>query len=602
MSDTLILYCWILGGKAPDRAFPVPIDKKGDVGMLKRAIKQEKPVGLAYIDADALDLWHCSEPIAADGNLEQKARDLGLTRKDPLSLGKRLSEIFSAPPIQGNLHIVVRAPNADSTTRRHSVTESGNPLPKRTRLNREDELPRWLLELHKVLWDKPQMRGAIFREAELKLSDYLELERLLDAELPSRDNPPNTGFDVKDLKRNFLNSISQPTSIAERRPDEDEASDGMDEDTKVSDGMEANEDEAVQDPDDGTNISYSEDSAKHVDLESLFPCRVRYLDLTALGMKFSCPRLPSLTFIREEYTIISKVLGSQGRHLEDSAVVTGQPGIGKTIYLYLRLIDRLLAGKQTYFQALDGNIYFLSDTVTSVKGHGDIFHEGGNIEALVDGDLDVSQPRPLFSSFSEIRIILTSPPREYKERSWLNQLGPGVGSTYIMNLWSPQEFFVAGAFFYRRDIHINRLISATKHFGLNPRRSWYASTSAYHMYCAKEDALSMVKEMPVRMSLSALLHNATRGPNFEISHTVFELQAPDEGRLFSSARQNPVSEWVMDLVLTEYEADQADATRLFYEYTKRYNTTAGLSAIIWERQVHRSAESPGGPRFPIVLS
>jgi hypothetical protein len=59
----LEIHCSILG---PDvgRVFPVEIPPSKTIGLLKKAIKAEKPVDLAHVDADKLDLWKVSEPAS----------------------------------------------------------------------------------------------------------------------------------------------------------------------------------------------------------------------------------------------------------------------------------------------------------------------------------------------------------------------------------------------------------------------------------------------------------------------------------------------------------------------------------------------------------
>jgi hypothetical protein len=61
MAESILLNCSILGSDV-ERVFQVEILHNKTVAHLKEAIKQKKPVGLAYIDADKLDIWKVSEP------------------------------------------------------------------------------------------------------------------------------------------------------------------------------------------------------------------------------------------------------------------------------------------------------------------------------------------------------------------------------------------------------------------------------------------------------------------------------------------------------------------------------------------------------------
>ncbi len=112
----------------------------------------------------------------------------------------------------------------------------------------------------------------------------------------------------------------------------------------------------------------------------------------------------------------------------------------------MRLIERLLQGLDTYFQTGDGKVFFLSDMVTLVNSAEHESREGFEIEALVDADsgppYDV--PQPVLFSRRDIRIVLTSSPKDSKTRNWLKQLGESAGKTFLMDIWTQQEFVVVG--------------------------------------------------------------------------------------------------------------------------------------------------------------
>ena len=118
--------------------------------------------------------------------------------------------------------------------------------------------------------------------------------------------------------------------------------------------------------------------------------------------------------------------------------------LGKTTYLYLRLIDRLLDAKPTYFQTEMGDVFFVDkDGVRHVRDYPN--HPPKEIVvALVDADKLVSEPDGLLTSSSAIRIIVTSSPKNTKDRKWLSQLPIGVGEIYLMDVWSSRDLFVAG--------------------------------------------------------------------------------------------------------------------------------------------------------------
>lgn len=61
---------------------------------------------------------------------------------------------------------------------------------------------------------------------------------------------------------------------------------------------------------------------------AMFPCRMRYMDLSALQMNFSM-RIPEMILIRDEWAAITDVLASREDGINGSVLITGQPGMGK---------------------------------------------------------------------------------------------------------------------------------------------------------------------------------------------------------------------------------------------------------------------------------
>lgn len=105
--------------------FIVSIGKEKSVAALKEAIKQEKSNMFREIDASSLVVWNVSIPY--DRNLAENVNNLNLVDDDMLSVAQpnneqieslspvdRLSDIFSEPPVEGHVHIVVEPPRARS--------------------------------------------------------------------------------------------------------------------------------------------------------------------------------------------------------------------------------------------------------------------------------------------------------------------------------------------------------------------------------------------------------------------------------------------------------------------------------------------------------
>ena len=96
-------------GDDASHIFPIKIAKSDTVGDLRKLIKEEKSHTFQYVDADALVLWKVS--IAVNGNLAENL-DPDIINDDPLLPVNRLSKVFSDPPEDEHLHIVVQAPPA----------------------------------------------------------------------------------------------------------------------------------------------------------------------------------------------------------------------------------------------------------------------------------------------------------------------------------------------------------------------------------------------------------------------------------------------------------------------------------------------------------
>ena len=60
----------------------------------------------------------------------------------------------------------------------------------------------------------------------------------------------------------------------------------------------------------------------------VFPCTIRYMDLTGLGLKYPI-RIPQLMLLRNEWGNMVDIFNGRRKGVRGSAVFTGQPGIGE---------------------------------------------------------------------------------------------------------------------------------------------------------------------------------------------------------------------------------------------------------------------------------
>jgi hypothetical protein len=118
--------------------------------------------------------------------------------------------------------------------------------------------------------------------------------------------------------------------------------------------------------------------------------------------------------------------------------------VGKTSYLFVLLINRLLRGERTIFQSASGSVYEISDIVQELPRLKKPISEDDDVVALVDADSN--QPYPTFEvRESGARIVATSSPKTKQSRMWMNHLPEGhVAMGLMMNPFSLQEYLLTG--------------------------------------------------------------------------------------------------------------------------------------------------------------
>lgn len=118
--------------------------------------------------------------------------------------------------------------------------------------------------------------------------------------------------------------------------------------------------------------------------------------------------------------------------------------VGKTSYLYVLLIDRLLKGQKTIFQSTDGIVYEISNTVQELPPFMLPTLAGKDVLALIDADGPQWAPTQQVC-FSHVRIVVVSSPNDEQSRRWMKQLPGGVLATaYMINPFSLKEFLLTG--------------------------------------------------------------------------------------------------------------------------------------------------------------
>ncbi|KAI0005333.1 hypothetical protein BJV74DRAFT_880612 [Russula compacta] len=140
------------------------------------------------------------------------------------------------------------------------------------------DLP-WLEELHSKIWGRGGLKQGLFQDAEVTRTHFNELQDRLRELHRDRDSPgyDGTKADVRSIKLDFLRSLTSA----------------------------------------GVSAFWTYQVLK---LESEVP-----------------DRLPLPLLLRQEYKVISELIKEQPQNSAGWVVVSGQPGAGKTVYLYLRI-------------------------------------------------------------------------------------------------------------------------------------------------------------------------------------------------------------------------------------------------------------------------
>jgi hypothetical protein len=302
-----------------------------------------------------------------------------------------------------------------------------NTQPRATRT----KVGKWLVEIHKKLWGQEHLRNSVFRTVEVTTTHYRELQARLDAKHPSRNSESYIAQDVMSIKLDLLLNFtpSSPPPI----------------------------------------IDWDDDDADYDDIDiqlaDILPAKIGLLDLSSLDLKNSVD-IPFPMLIRKEYEVISALINEGTNDVASSCILTGQSGIGraihsiiihgscltnyaaplgKTTFIYMLLIERILKATETYFEGPAGDLYSITDA--GVKE----VHSMTSLPALKSKDrialIDGPATRGMYEvSGTHTRIVRTSSLQDHRSRTLaIRLLGASRASpVYLMDGWSMQELMLTG--------------------------------------------------------------------------------------------------------------------------------------------------------------
>ncbi|KAH9952840.1 hypothetical protein BC827DRAFT_1252018 [Russula dissimulans] len=354
----------------------------------------------------------------------------------------------------------------------------------------------WLAEVHSKIWNREDLRPQLFRKVEVTRAHYDQLQKRLNELHTDRDSQDynSTNPDVLRAKLDLLQSPTPVEALSPEHPADD------------NDDLEGS--------------------------SSLFPSILSFVDLSTLGLEQDVPtRVPLLFLLRQEYEVISNLIEKRPKNSGGSVIVSGQPGTGKTIYLYLRLIENMIEGRPFLFQDIEGNVYHVAE-----KG------------------VEVVKSRPSKES------IMAFVDLDEKKRPdhWIKQASPTRPPTQlVVALWSYEELILTGIFLFQDDLTFKLLRESTSYFGYNPRRCFAASHSAATLEDHVKMASYSINSAAYHESdnLLQLLREAKEGGlGADVSHTLFQILPANHKRMFSECLVETVSRWALDLLLEKCES------------------------------------------------
>ncbi|KIM44988.1 hypothetical protein M413DRAFT_25378 [Hebeloma cylindrosporum] len=414
-------------------------------------------------------------------------------------------------------------------------------------------LEPWLPELHSKLWKQEQLRPILFRTVDITRAHYAELEKRLNEAHKTRNLETYMATNVISIKLDVLQNFIPAVA-------------------------------------DKVNSEVSDDGPDNLCPDELFeflPAKIRYLDITPLELQH-LPRISFPMLIREQYDVMSTILYDQQvlEGISGSCLITGQPGAGKTSYLYVLLIDRLLRGKDTIFQSINGRIYEISNTGVLELPLSTLPTLSGN-ELLVLVDGDGNQAAPMHEVHApRARIIVASSNKDKTSRRWMKQI-PGVPAmAYMINPFSSKEFLLTGIFLYVMDVTYARLNAARKHLGNDPRCGFCASLSSSYFEEQVESITANITAVAASTDIGSLIYDIRIGGT---SSQLFQIYTNDN-RQSENCHIEQVSDWSFNRLLDKYEQWRTvNAGRDFFNV---FRTQPRITTFVWERQFFRFIQSP----------
>lgn len=172
--------------------------------------------------------------------------------------------------------------------------------------------------------------------------------------------------------------------------------------------------------------------------------------------------------VRDEYkTILEHLVKLSEEKGIGGAVLTGQPGIGKSLFLYYILISRILTGKTTVFENEMNNIYLFGDYFQRSKRIHEMAYPGA--WALSDSNARLTQPSDGFiGAGSQFFTVQATSPQPHRWKTWQKYRNAEM---VAMDWWSWEEIYT-GAEIAKYQFNDDVLMHVFKDYSHSARRCY----------------------------------------------------------------------------------------------------------------------------------
>ncbi|OBZ68810.1 hypothetical protein A0H81_10997 [Grifola frondosa] len=328
-----------------------------------------------------------------------------------------------------------------------------------------------------------------------------------------------------------------------------------------------------------------------MDINSSFEFKVMKLGTFTFGL---CLKY---ILIREEYDAMLQEIEMYHSEVSEGGgmIITGQPGIGKSLFLIYVLFKTLLAGEPVMFHQLYDHeqvFIFCEAGVFSCPAMTDPtylaeFAETHGVSraiALVDSNDKINIPPICITGPSPIFVVQTPSPA-HEHRTWSKE--KQLVATCVMQPWSWSEI-LAGNTLQAQRIPEDRLLEVYTKFGPSAQTCYSFTDESLveeweadiHTYCRSANLET------IQTAFYPCYHQTT-----EASHKVFLLRP----RYADGTQEvyDIVTLYVARIFLEHWISKQDEKTGESLAYLATRNQSRNLAGVVFEASMHRRLQTGG---------